>query len=101
MDIEGNNGLLDPDEQRATGYPESILLTQIDVPDLLDDVYSRISSLEHMKAADDDELTHCQRASIGPEMIWQLRRLQLIGAMAERILEHECEEYLKKHPGKS
>lgn len=95
MDIEGNLARFSTEEQAATGYPEEMLLAKVDVTDLLDDSYARIHGLEQMQAMDDDEITQSERGSIGPQLMREMKKLQIRQAIAERITAHECEDYLK------
>lgn len=95
MDIECQLAHLNSEEQAATGYPKDILVAMVDIADLLDDSYACIRGLEQMRAAGDDELTLSERASIGPRLMREMRRLQVRQAIAGQITAHECEAYLR------
>ena len=99
MDIEGNVGHLSEAEQRATGYPAEMLVAQLRPDDLLRDVEMRITVLESMQAADDDALTHKERAGVTGDLVWQYERKQLISVLAGQVLAYECEAYTQGHQG--
>ena len=94
MRIDGENGYLSPEEISATGLPSPVPLANIDATDLLDQLDERRKGLEAMKAADDDELTHAERASIGPEQYNLASDRRITEELIGQLMAHQVELFL-------
>lgn len=95
MEIKGSEVILTAEEQVATGLPSPVPVEQVDTVELLDQLYARENGLLAMRGADDDELTHAERASI-PEKSDQLEkdRILIIGLVSQMTV-HGIERALR------
>ena len=94
MEIKGNQGHLTPAEMAATGLPSPVPLADIDGVDLLARLDERRQGLEAMQAADDDELTHAERASIAPEQFLLAVDTPVIKKLVGQTMAHQVELFL-------
>lgn len=100
MEFNGNEVILSSSERTRSDYPSPLDLSGIDLRELADDVELEESRLEAMKGADDDELTHSERAMIALLADKIAARRQIIG----EIVVHKgstdiirgLEEFLKR-----
>lgn len=97
MEFKGNLGYLTKEEQEATGLLSPIPLARIDSMDILSFLYERGQSIEAMRAADDDELTHAERASIVPLAERLQRDYLIIENMAAQLTAHHAEVFLQEN----
>ena len=95
MDIYGHEALLSDNERSALGLTQDrpYLLRDINfmIPNKIADIQVRLSKLANMRAMDDDELTHAERASINPQVERLERRSAIIEDMAAQILMSEVD----------
>ena len=94
LNIEGKYGHLNPTEITATGLSSPVLLADIDTVDLLACLDKRRQGLEAMQAADDDDLTHAERASIGPEQFSLSSDRRVTEELLGQIMAHEAGLFL-------
>lgn len=95
MEIKGSEVILTVDEQVATGLPSPVPVEQVNTVELLDQLYARENGLLAMRGADDDELTHAERASI-PEKFEQLEKDRvLIVGLVSQMTVHGVERALR------
>ncbi len=64
MDIKNGYGILSAEERKATGLPSPVEVTAINPAGLLGALHDRKDRLYALQSADDDELTHAERAQI-------------------------------------
>jgi len=97
MEISENYGHLSKVEQEVTGLSTPILIDEIDTVDLLSRLDKRRQGLDAMQAADDDELTHAERASIVPSLECLNRDSQIVEYMAAQITAHQVEVFVQNN----
>lgn len=95
MEIKGKLGYLTEEERDATGLLSPIPLSRIDPMDLISSLYERGQGIEAMRAADDDELTHAERASIVPLFEKLQIDYKIIENLASQLTAHEAEVFLQ------
>lgn len=86
MDIEGTKAYLTIDEQERSGLMSPLDLIACDAVTHLGAIESRLLHLESMQAADDDELTHSERASIAPELDRAQTQRRIYSRIASELL---------------
>lgn len=96
MDIEGQVATLTDEEQALTGHEAVVMVDEIDISALLEACIRRREGLEQKRTSDDDELTHAERAAIGPSMQSELRAYTVFCVMAGQILAYQCEQSLRR-----
>jgi hypothetical protein len=96
FDTKGN-AHLSPEEHMATGRihqregGEPIPAALLDPTVWNNSLKARGARIEARMAADDDDLTHAERAAIGFERADLARDTQIVSAMTEQLLEHTIE----------
>lgn len=88
MDIEGDKAILTGYEQHITGYTSPVPVADLDIELQEGFLAAREAHLTELRAADDDDLLHHERASIQPKAILLERDKKVISAMKGKLLEH-------------
>jgi|SRR3990167_7797626 len=94
MDIDGKMARLSPDEQILAGTNREVVPLRYVNAGLgiwIEQVDARIHGLEGSLWADGDDLTHCKRASIVPELNELQRQRKILETMAVQILGTEID----------